>query len=145
MELVDSQRESPHAVAQRCLDGGTGLQRAQHMKGGDGLACELGSDIRRDDGKAENLYMQRLSGGLYSLEVVPAVAAQAEVKPVSGNRLLHRIGMTVELIADGSADEIGAVGVEALLDQQVDVSKIDITEIDRDRRPWAGVPARRRS
>ena len=37
-----------------------------------------------------------------------------------------------ELIADRGADEVGAVGVEALAHQQIDMAKIDVSEIDRD-------------
>src|SRR5438874_13598201 len=40
--------------------------------------------------------------------------------------------MLGELVADGGADEVGAVGVEALLDEQVDLAEIDRAEVDGD-------------
>ena len=44
------------------------------------------------------------------------------------SRLLGRIGVPVELVADRGADEIGAVRVEPLLNQ-VDMAEIDVTEV----------------
>ena len=46
--------------------------------------------------------------------------------------LADRLGMPVELVADGRADEVATVGVEALLHQEVDPAEIDIAEIERD-------------
>src|SRR5207247_9552821 len=40
--------------------------------------------------------------------------------------------MALELIPDGSANEVGAIRVEPFLNQQVDVTEIDMTEVDRD-------------
>jgi hypothetical protein len=36
------------------------------------------------------------------------------------------------LIADGCPNEIGTIGVEPLPDEQIDMTEIDIAEIDRD-------------
>jgi len=38
----------------------------------------------------------------------------------------------LDLVADGSADEVGAVRVEAVLHQQVYVAEVHIAEVDRD-------------
>jgi hypothetical protein len=46
--------------------------------------------------------------------------------------------MAIEAGADGRADEIGAVGVEALPHHQIDVAEVDITEIDGDLLAIAG-------
>src|SRR4051794_3379989 len=40
--------------------------------------------------------------------------------------------MPLDLVADGGADEVGAVGAEALLHQKVDMAEIDVAEVDRD-------------
>src|SRR5262245_55610416 len=49
--------------------------------------------------------------------------------------------MTFELIADCCSNEIGSVRVEPFLDHEVDVPKVDKTQIDRDflgiRRFWS--------
>jgi hypothetical protein len=39
--------------------------------------------------------------------------------------------MPFELIANGGADEIRPVGVEALLDHKVDLAEVHVAEIDR--------------
>src|ERR1700758_3977866 len=40
--------------------------------------------------------------------------------------------MALELVADRGPDEIGAVGVEALVHDQIDLAEIDVAQIDRD-------------
>jgi hypothetical protein len=40
--------------------------------------------------------------------------------------------MPLDLIADRRADEVRPVGIEAVLHQQIDVTEIDVAEIDRD-------------
>ena len=55
-----------------------------------------------------------------------------------GEGLLDGLAMAVELVADGRADEVGAVGVESLPHQQVDMAEVDIAEIDGDLLAIAG-------
>ena len=85
-----------------------------------------------DTGKPNHLDMQRLAGGFDRLEIRAAVVAQPEFERVPDDQFLDRVRVCGELIADGGADEVGAVGVEALLHQQVDPPEVDIAEIDRD-------------
>jgi hypothetical protein len=40
--------------------------------------------------------------------------------------------VTFELVPDCRADEIGTVRIEPFLNHEIDVTKVDITEIDRD-------------
>src|SRR6267142_2283730 len=40
--------------------------------------------------------------------------------------------MTFELVPDRCSNEIGAIRVEPFLNHQIDVTKVDITKIDRD-------------
>jgi hypothetical protein len=47
-------------------------------------------------------------------------------------RLLHRVGVGRELIADRRPDEVGSVRVETLANQKVYVAEIDESHIDRD-------------
>src|SRR6476659_6271573 len=35
-------------------------------------------------------------------------------------------------VADRGPNEVGAVGIEAFLDQQIDVAEVDVTQVDRD-------------
>ena len=46
------------------------------------------------------------------------------------NGLPNRVVLTIELIADGRADEVGAVGVKPLLHQEIDVAEVHVAEID---------------
>ena len=39
--------------------------------------------------------------------------------------------MPVELVANGGSDEVCSVGVKAVLHQQVDLTKVDVAQIDR--------------
>src|SRR5689334_23219689 len=40
--------------------------------------------------------------------------------------------MPFDLVPDGGADKVGAIGVKAVLDQQIDMAEIDIAEVDGD-------------
>ena len=40
--------------------------------------------------------------------------------------------MAFELVSNGRADEISPVGVKTVLHHQIDMAKIDVSEIDRD-------------
>jgi hypothetical protein len=37
-----------------------------------------------------------------------------------------------ELIANCRPDQVGAIGVETFVDEQIDMAKIDISDVDRD-------------
>ena len=123
---------SANAVAQRRLDGGAGLQRAEHVNGSDGRARQFGRNIGRNNRETQNLNVKRLAGGLNGLQIAPRVMADAEIQLVTRDGLLDSIAIAIELVADRRADEIGAIGVEPLPHQQIDMPEIDVTEIDRD-------------
>ena len=91
-----------------------------------------------NDGQAQDLDVKRLPRRSHRLQILPAVVAQAQIEPMPGEGLLDGLAMAIELVADGRADEVGAVGVEALPHQQVDMAEIDIAEIDRDLLAIAG-------
>jgi hypothetical protein len=63
---------------------------------------------------------------------------------VPHHRLLDGIRMSGELVADRRSDEVGAIGVEALVHQQIDMAKVDESDVDCDflrnggQRVWAG-------
>ena len=40
--------------------------------------------------------------------------------------------MSGELVADRRPDEVGAIGIEALVHQQIDMAKVDESDVDRD-------------
>src|SRR3954470_21554145 len=57
---------------------------------------------------------------------------QAEIQTMPSHRLPQRVFVPVELVADRGADEVGAVGVECLLNQEVHLTQIDKSEVDGD-------------
>ena len=61
----------------------------------------------------------------------------------AGRALLHRRCTGGELGANRGADEVGAVRVEAVLHQQVDMAEIDVAEVDGDLLGLAAGPALR--
>src|SRR5262249_126355 len=48
------------------------------------------------------------------------------------NRFLDFLGMGRKPVADRGPNEVGTVGIEAFLHQQIDVAKVDVAEVDRD-------------
>ena len=64
---------------------------------------------RRVDGSALEPDDPRIAADLYGLEVLPAVAPQTEVELVSGNDLLDRVGVAVELVALAALRGMGLI------------------------------------
>src|SRR4051794_34654237 len=123
---------STRPVGKGGLDRRAGVERAQDLDRADRGAGELGRDVAGDAGEAEHADVERLAAGDRRLEVVAAVVAQAEVEALPGRGTPGHVGVTLELVADGGADQVGAVRVEAFLDQQVDPAEVDVAEVDRD-------------
>src|SRR4029079_9181979 len=57
---------------------------------------------------------------------------ETELERVPHEGLLDLLAMCREEVPDRGANEIGAVGVEAFLNQQIDVTKVHVAEVDRD-------------
>ena len=96
-------------------------------------APDLDSGVQRATEAARiALADQRLPGDARRFQVLAAVMAKAEIEGLARHRLADRVGVPVELVVDGGANEIRPVGVEAVLHHQVDMAEIDIAEIDRD-------------
>jgi hypothetical protein len=83
-------------------------------------------------GQSQYTDMEQLAGGTHRLQIFTAKMPQAELHFFSGYRLLDRVSMSFELIPDGGANEVGAVRIKPLLNHQIDVTEIDMTEVDRD-------------
>ena len=96
----------------------------------DCLAGEIGRDVVGDDRKAQDANLEPLAGRPNGLEVLAGEGPQAQFEGQPRSRLLRRIGMGCELVADGGADEIRPIGVEAIAHQKIDRSQIDETEVD---------------
>src|SRR5467141_2888551 len=76
--------------------------------------------------------MDHLPGVADFLQVATGVVTAAQSESASGRRLVERLAPGGELGADGRADEIGAVGVEAFLDQQIDLPEVHQSQVDSD-------------
>jgi hypothetical protein len=57
---------------------------------------------------------------------------KTEHQRLAGHRLLQRVGMSRELVADRGANEVAAVGIEAFLHQQIDLPEVDVAEVEGD-------------
>ncbi len=78
-------------------------------------SLELGCDVLGYTGKAQNIYVQHLTGSPRSFEILAAVVPQTEVQTFSGRGLLDYVCVTFELVADCGSNEVGTVRVEAFL------------------------------
>src|SRR5271165_1725395 len=76
--------------------------------------------------------LQRLACRLAAFEVGPAEMPQTDIHRFPLDGFAHHVGMPLKLVADGGADEVGPVRVETVLHQQIDMTEINIAEIDRD-------------
>src|SRR4029078_1424686 len=65
-------------------------------------------------------------------EIFPAKIPQTEVQAVPGRGLLDDICVAFELVADRCPDEISTVRIEPFLHHQIDLTEVDIAEVDRD-------------
>ena len=58
------------------------------------------------------------------------------------DRFPDLLAMGRKLVADRRANEVGSVGIKALLHQQIDMAEVDVTEVDRDLFRFAGFVAK---
>ncbi len=114
------------------MTAGLALQSAQYGNRGNCGASKLGRNVVGDTDKAQNINVQHLTGLPDRFQILAAVVPQPKVQTFSGRGLFDDVHVTFELVADCGSNEIRAVRVEPFLHHQVDVTKIDITEIDRD-------------
>ena len=66
------------------------------------------------------------------LQLFAAKVSQTEVETAARDRLPGGVGVPLDLVSDCSADEVGAVRIEAVPHEQVDVAEVDEAEIDGD-------------
>ena len=76
--------------------------------------------------------MKHLPRGFRSFEIGASIASQTEFELMTGDRALYRIAVPVEQAANGRPDKVGSIGIEPLLHEQVDVTEIHISELNRD-------------
>src|SRR5262245_21133676 len=57
---------------------------------------------------------------------------ETKLQRMSHNRFPDLLAMGCKLVADRRANEVRAVGIKALLHQQIDLSKVDVTQVNCD-------------
>src|SRR5829696_2286726 len=117
----------PDASCQRRLDVLARPECSQNVNRIDRLERKLRWDVVGDGCQAKYPYLQRLAGLAHRLQVTASVVLQAEHQLLARHRLLDRLGVCIQLVADCRADEVGTVLVEALLHQQIDLSEVHQT------------------
>src|SRR5712671_3835091 len=132
MSLGSSLRLSWRPVGESRLDRRTRVQRSQHDNRSDCGASKLRRDIRSDTGEAQHMHVQHLSSYTRRLEVLAVVVPQTQVQIFSHRGLLDHVGVAFELVTYCGSNEIGPVRVKALLYHQIDMTEIDVAEVDRD-------------
>src|SRR4051812_15481250 len=93
---------------------------------------QLGIDIFRDREEAHHADVESLLLVPQLLEELPPVHHRPDDERLTPSGLPNRFLVLPELIANRHADELGAVGVEPLLHQQLDLAEIDGGEVDGD-------------
>jgi len=123
-------RRSPNAIGERRLDLFAGVKRVEDGDGFDRLAGEFRRDILVDRREPDDLYIEPDALRLRRFQLL-AHAAQTEFEGVPHDRLFDRVGVGREPVSDRSPDEVGAVRVEPLANQEIDVAEVDESHVDR--------------
>ena len=103
------QTGSPWSVGQGGFHLCTRVQRSQDLDRGNCRAGEFRRDIVGYAGETQHVDLERLPRRADLLQVLAREVPQAKIQGLAGNRLPGRLGMTLELVADCGADEVGAV------------------------------------
>ena len=108
------------------------MQRPEDVDRGDCAKRQLRRNVVGDAGQSQNLDVKCLSGGLNRFQILAAVTSKPQLKLMASDGLLDRIVMAVKLVANGCSDKVRTIGVEPLLHEEVDMTEVDVAEVDRD-------------
>src|SRR5678816_2728925 len=86
----------------------------------------------RDRDQSQHPNVDRVPGRVDRFEVAATVAPGTEDKSLARDGLLDGRRTRRQLGPDGNADEVGAIRVETLADEQVDLTEVDHSEVERD-------------
>lgn len=106
------------------------MQRSEDPEGCDRGQRQLRRDVGCDGEEADDIDVQLLAGGFDPIKIFARVVPQAEIERVSGDALLDDVSVPIELVADGSPNEVRPVRIEPFTHHQVDLAKIDEPKID---------------
>src|SRR5262245_60265989 len=130
--LVEKVGASVHAIGKCGFDLFAGMKGAQHDDRFNGRQSKRGGNVRSEAREAKHPDVKLLTSFLHDLQIRARVMPETELERVPHDGLLDLLAMCREEVSDRGANEVGAVGVEALLNQQIDVTKVHVAEVDRD-------------
>src|ERR1700722_2390256 len=108
------------------------MKGPQHRDRSNGGAGKIGRDVLGDSRQPQYVDVQHLARATRRFEIFAAENPQTELEALANRGLLDDVRMTFELVSDGRPDEIGPVRIEPLLHHQIDLTEVDIAEVDRD-------------
>ena len=130
VDLVEDLAYSPGVVARArvALDAGAPVLCDAEMV----AAGEFGRYVGGDGCQPEDTDVEHLPRFLRRFKILAGEGAKSQIDALAGHGLPDHVRMPLDLIADGGPDEVGAVGVEPFLHQEIDVAEVHVAEIDRD-------------
>ena len=102
-------KTSKNPVGKCAAHSGAGMKRAQHGDRLDGGASQRRRDVIRNPGQANHLDVQQLACSVRAFQIRAAEVLQAERQGAPADRLLHRIRMDRQLIANRRANKVGPI------------------------------------
>lgn len=120
------------ASGKRALDPIAGVQRAEYDDRFDRFQRQGRRYIVGDARQAQHLYLQPLAARARSFQILARIVVNSEHQRAPAHRLPQCLGVRCDLIAYRGADQIGPVRVKTFAHQKIDMSEIDVAEIDRD-------------
>src|SRR5579863_5060597 len=103
-----------------------------HLDATDRGSGELHVDIFGNRQVANDPQLKGRPGSLHPLEVLAVVAESADQERKTSGGGANHLAVLLQLVMDRNPDELGAVGVEPLLDQELDQTQIHGIDIDRE-------------
>src|SRR4051794_39975583 len=129
---VSADRWSDRPGSERGLDRPRCPEGPEYLDRRDRRQRQLRADVVGDRGEPEYSQLDLLACLLQLLEFSAAEVLCAQHERPALDGVVHHGLAAVELTPDGRADEVGAVGEEPLVDEQVDLSEVDQPDVDGD-------------
>src|SRR5689334_8892052 len=130
--LVEKVGASAHAIGECVFDLLAGMKGAEHGDRFNGRHSKRSAHIGCEARQPEHLDVKLLAGGFHRLQILARVVPQAELERVPHDGLFDFLAMSRKLVADRRANKVRSVGIKALVDQEIDMAEVDITEVDGD-------------
>src|SRR3954468_5058987 len=105
---------------------------AEPLHAGDRGEGELRGDVVGDRRESQDAQFHRPARVPELLEVTAAEVPGSQRQRPARDRVVDRARPGLELPPDGRADEVGPIGVEPLVHEEVDLAEVDETDVDGD-------------